>query len=261
MISLSHVSFSYNDSLVIDHLHLTVEKGEMVALLGPNGSGKTTLIKLACGVLPPDNGDIYLNSSRLSKLGRKAVAQQVAVVPQQFFTPFSFTLEEVVLLGRTPFLRAFSDERKVDREIVRRAMEMVGVDGLKGRYFNELSGGERQKAVLAMALAQAPRLLLLDEPTAHLDINYQAEILELVQKLNRQQGLTVMAAMHDLNLAALYFDRLVLLKGGRIFADGRPDEVLTEKTIRDSFSASVQIARDPATGAPHVMIKPKTNSG
>ncbi len=261
MISLSQVSFSYNDSLVIDHVDLAVDKGEMVALLGPNGSGKTTLIKLACGVLPLAKGDIYLNGSRLGKLGRRTVAQQVAVVPQQFFTPFSFTVQEVVLLGRTPFLRAFSDERKVDREIVQRAMELVGVDGLKGRYFNELSGGERQKAVLAMALAQAPRLLLLDEPTAHLDINYQAEILELVQKLNRAQGLTVIAAMHDLNLAALYFERVVLLKDGRIFADGRPDDVLTEETVRDCFSASVQITRDPATGAPHVIIRPGRNSG
>jgi len=261
MISLSHVSFSYNNAPVLTDINLEVATGEMVALLGPNGSGKTTLIKVACGVLRAAQGEVFLNGARLAGLKRRQIAQWVAVVPQQFFTPFAFTLREVVLLGRTPFLKGYSDGGPKDGQAVDQAIAQVGIEDLKERYFNELSGGERQKAVLAMALAQEPGLLLLDEPTAHLDINYQVEILELVRKLNREQGLTVIAAMHDLNMAALYFDRLVLLKGGRVFAEGRPDEVLTEEIVRDSFSASVRITRDPMTGAPHVIVKPKAYSG
>lgn len=260
MINLNQVSFSYNETPVLHHIDLVVEEGEMVALLGPNGSGKTTLIKLASGVLRPNKGEIYLSGSRLNRLKRREVAQQVAVVPQQFFTPFTFTLREVVLLGRTPFLKAFSDERSTDGQVVEQAMELVGIEELKDRYFNELSGGERQKAVLAMALAQEPKLLLLDEPTAHLDINHQVEIIELVRNLNRVDGLTVIGAMHDLNMAALYFDRLILLKDGRIFADGRPDEVLTEDTIREVFSASVQVTQHPSTHTPHIVVIPKEDS-
>lgn len=259
MLKLAHVSFSYDGNSVLKGVDLEVERGEMVALLGPNGSGKTTLLKLACGVLRPNEGEVSLNGSPLPDLKRRYLAQQVAVVPQQFFTPFAFTLREVVLLGRTPFLKAFADERSSDRHVVEKAMALTGVDGLKDRYFNELSGGERQKGVLAMALAQEPGLLLLDEPTAHLDINYQVEISELVQRLNREQGLTVVAAMHDLNLAALYFDRLVLLKEGFIYATGRPEEVLTEETIRETFSASVEVTHHPATNVPHVMVRPRGN--
>ncbi len=260
MINLSQVSFSYNEKPVLHHIDIVVEDGEMVALLGPNGCGKTTLIKLAAGVLRPNKGEIYLNGSRLNSFKRREVAQQVAVVPQQFFIPFAFTLREVVLLGRTPFLKAFSDETSSDGQVVEDAMDLVGIDNLKERYFNELSGGERQKAVLAMALAQEPKLLLLDEPTAHLDINHQVEIIELVQTLNRENRLTVIAAMHDLNIAALYFDRLILLKDGCVFADGRPDEVLTEETIKEVFSASVQVMQHPSTHAPHIIITPKEHS-
>ena len=257
MIRIDQASFSYNDRPVLDRIDLRVEKGQMVALSGPNGSGKTTLIKLACGVLHPNKGEVYLDGANVSQMKRRQVAQQIAVVPQQFFTPFAFTVREVVLLGRTPFLKAFSDERQTDRQAVERAMDQVGIQDLKDRYFNEVSGGERQKAILAMALAQEPQALLLDEPTAHLDINHQVEILEMVRTLNRSHGLTVVGAIHDLNMAALYFDRAILLKDGRVFADGPPSEVLTEETIRDVFSASVHVSRHPLTGAPHIIVTPR----
>lgn len=256
-LSLSHVSFSYIDVPVLHDIDLAIERGEMVALLGPNGSGKTTLIKLLSGVLRPTEGEIHLDGSSLRRLKRREVAQMVAVVPQQFHMPFAFTLREVVLLGRTPFLKAFSNEGEGDYKAVQRSMELIGVTELGQRFFNELSGGERQKGILAMALAQEPKLLLLDEPTAHLDINHQVEILDLVKDLNREQGITVIGAMHDLNLAALYFDRLILLKEGRILADGPPSDVLTEGTIKEVFSASVQVMRHPSMKAPHIVITPK----
>ena len=257
-LDLCHVSFSYTDVPALHHIDLVVEKGEMVALLGPNGSGKTTLIKLASGVLRPAEGDIHLDGSNLRQLKRRQVAQRVAVVPQQFHMPFAFSLREVVLLGRTPFLKAFSNEGERDQQAVNRAMELIGIRDLGQRFFNELSGGERQKGILAMALAQEPKLLLLDEPTAHLDINHQMEILELVKGLNREQGLTVIGAMHDLNLAALYFNRLVLLNEGHIFADGPPSQVLTEENIREVFGAWVQVIQHPRMKTPYIVITPRS---
>jgi iron complex transport system ATP-binding protein len=257
MISLKRVSFSYGNTPVLNHINLLVHEGEMVALLGPNGSGKTTLIKLLSGVLRPTTGEIHLNGSMLNKMKRRQIAQCVAVVPQQFSLPFAFTLQEVVLLGRTPFLSLFSDEGEQDHRVVQQAIERIGIVALKKRFFNELSGGERQKAILAMALAQEPKILLLDEPTAHLDINHQLEILDLVRQLNRKQGVTVIGAMHDLNLAALYFDRLLILNNGSICADGTPEKVLTAETINDVFTTSVQVTQHPSTKLPHIVVVPR----
>jgi iron complex transport system ATP-binding protein len=256
-LQVRQVYFSYLDGLVLHDINLTIEPGEMIGLLGPNGSGKTTLIKLASGILKPDKGEIKMDGSSLSQLNRKTIARSMAVVPQQFYIPFAFTTSEVVMLGRIPFIKAFAGETVADREVVNNALESVGISELSERRFDELSGGERQKVILAMALAQQPKILLLDEPTANLDINHQLETLERVRSLNLQEGLTVIAAMHDLNLASLYFDRLVLLKEGRISADGTPAQVLTEDKIREVFSTSVRVEPHPATGTPHVVVMPK----
>jgi iron complex transport system ATP-binding protein len=185
------------------------------------------------------------------------MAQRVAVVPQQLQMPFAFSVWEMVMLGRTPFVRALSDEGEADRRAVQRALLLTNTEELVNRTFNELSGGERQKVILAMALAQEPKLLLLDEPTVHLDVNHQIEILELIKALNLENGITTIAAMHDLNLAALYFDRLVLLKEGSIFADGSPAEVLTEETIRQVYSAPVLVRQHPSAGVPNITIIPR----
>lgn len=253
---IKDVSFSYLNGFSLRQIDLKIKAGEMVALIGPNGSGKTTLIKLAAGVLNPGQGEILLDGASLKSLSRREVAQRVAVVPQYFHMPFSFTVGEVVMLGRTPFIRALSGETKMDHNLAMRAMELTGIKPFFSRAFNELSGGERQKAILAMALAQEPKLLLLDEPTAHLDINHQVAILGLVKGLNREQEVTVVGAMHDLNLAALYFDRLILLKEGTIFAEGSPSAVLTERTIHDVFGASVRIEQHPLAKVPHIIILP-----
>ena len=259
-LEIRQVSFSYLDGLVLHNIDLSIGAGEIVGLLGPNGSGKTTLIKLASGVLKPGQGEIRLDGSDLSLLRRKAIARSVAVVPQQFHIPFAFSVGEVVMLGRIPFIKALAGETEVDRQAVTTALELVGIGELEQRRFDELSGGERQKVILAMALAQQPKLLLLDEPTVHLDITHQIEILELVRSLNVEQGITVIAAMHDLNLASLYFDRLVLLKEGRVMADGTPAQVLTEDRIREVFSASVMVEPHPVTGVPHIIVTPKGSS-
>jgi len=260
-LSMRKVSFSYMNGFALQAIDLTIGSGEMVSLLGPNGCGKTTLLKLASGVLSPAQGEVLLEEVKLKKLSRKQVAQRIAVVPQHFHIPFAFTVTEVALLGRTPFVSGLSGESKEDRDVTASALELVGIDKLGKRYFNDLSGGEQQKVILAMALAQEPEVLLLDEPTAHLDINHQVEILELARALNRDQGVTIIAAMHDLNLASLFFDRLILLKEGAIFADGSPQEVLTERNIKDIFSASVRVSPHPVTSVPHVVVLPKEAQG
>ena len=262
MISLEihQLSFSYLDGLVLHNINISIRAGEMVGLLGPNGSGKTTLLKLASGILKPNQGEIRLDGSNLSHLRRKTIARSVAVVSQQFHIPFAFTVTEVALLGRLPFVKAFVEESEADRQAVVNALELVGISELAQRRFDELSGGEQQKVILAMALAQQPKLLLLDEPTVHLDITHQVEILELVRSLNMEQGLTVIAAMHDLNLASLYFDRLILLKEGRVSADGTPAQVLTEDRISEVFSASVRVEPHPIASVPHIVVMPREDA-
>lgn len=262
MVSLQvqRVSFSYLNGLALRDISLSIEAGEMVGVLGPNGSGKTTLLKLVSGILRPERGEIRLDGSDLRQLSRKSIARSVAVVPQQFHIPFAFTVDEVVTLGRLPFVRALRGETAADKRAVATALGLVGVGHLAERRFDELSGGERQKVILAMALAQQPKLLLLDEPIVHLDICHQVEILELVRRLNIEEGLTVIAAMHDLNLASLFFDRLILLKEGQVSAEGTPAEVLTEDKVREVFSASVRVEPHPATGVPHIVVMPRESS-
>ena len=257
---VSDASFSYTGGFALNHINLFVPNGQMVGLLGPNGSGKTTLLKLATGVLVPSEGDVRIGEMSLKKLLRREVARRIAVVPQELNIPFAYTVEEVVMLGRTPFLQGLAVESKRDHQIVSRVLELTGMAGFRGRYFNELSGGERQKIVLAMALAQEPVILLLDEPTSHLDISHQIEILELLRKFNREKKVTIVAAMHDLNLAALYFERLVLLGRGLVFADGSPDEVITAEIIQKVFSAKVEIARHPKTSVPQIVLLPDNPS-
>lgn len=259
-LQIRQVSFSYHNGFVLQDINLAVAAGEMIALLGANGSGKTTLIKLASGILKPKQGEIRLGGANLSQLNRKSVARSVAAVPQQFHIPFAFTTSEVVTLGRIPFIKTLAGETPADKRAVTTAMELAGISQFAQRRFDELSGGERQKVILAMALAQEPKLLLLDEPTVHLDISHQVETLELLRNLNQERKLTVIAAMHELNLAALYFDRLVLLKEGRILADGTPSQVLTEHGIREVFSASVKVESHPVTGVPHIVMIPKRNA-
>jgi iron complex transport system ATP-binding protein len=258
-IEISGVSFAYTDGQVLHDINLTIRAGEMVGLLGPNGSGKTTLIKLASGILRPGQGEISIDGADLGRLKRKMVARSVAVMPQQFHIPFAFNVGEVVMLGRIPFIRALAGETAVDRKAVDRALEIVGSATLEHRRFDELSGGERQKVILAMVLAQQPQLLLLDEPTVHLDITHQVEILELVRKLNREQGITVVAAMHDLNMASLYFNRLVLLKEGSIAVDGTPMEVITEGVLRRVYGLTARVEPHPESGAPQVIVMPSTS--
>jgi len=250
------ITFGYNRQPLLYDVHFQVGAGEMVGLLGPNGSGKTTLLRLISGVLRPQQGTVVLNGRDARAWGRREMARRVAVVPQEMHVPFAFSVEELVSLGRTPYQRLLGSSTKEDQRIVHNAMQAADIEQLAGRIFNELSGGERQRVIVAMALAQRPALLLLDEPTSHLDIKYQIELLELVQRLNRETGVTVIAAMHDLNLAARYFPRLVLFQRG-IVADATPAEVLEPHLLRRVYGINVQVGI--LRGAEHISILPPGN--
>jgi iron complex transport system ATP-binding protein len=240
LLQIENLAFGYTEHMLLYDIQMQVQRGEMVGLLGPNGSGKTTLLRLVSGILRPRQGRIILEGRELAHWGRRGTARRVAVVPQELQVPFAFTVEQMVALGRTPFINLWGGRSRQDHEIVREAMQLAEVDTLAERVFHELSGGERQRVTLAMALAQQPHLLLLDEPTSHLDIKYQIETLELVRRLNRETGVTVIAAMHDLNLAARYFPRLLLFQRG-IVADGSPAEVLEPRLLQRVYGVTVQV--------------------
>src|SRR6266480_1820843 len=253
LLDVDGLTFGYAKQPLLYAVHLQVRAGEMLGLLGPNGSGKTTLLRLISGVLRPQQGKIFLEGRDLQQWGRRGAARRIAVVPQELHMPFAFTVEDMVGLGRTPFVNFLGSQTKHDQSIVQEAMQAAGIDTLAPRFFNELSGGERQRVIIAMALAQEPRLLLLDEPTSHLDIKYQVETLELVQRLNRERGVTVIAAMHDLNLAARYFPRLLLFQRG-IVADAGPAEVLEPHLLKRVYGIDVQVGI--LRGAEHISVLP-----
>jgi iron complex transport system ATP-binding protein len=257
LLQVQNITFGYSNQPLLYEVSLDVCAGEMVGLLGPNGSGKTTLLRLLSGVLQPQHGHVLLEGRDLRDWGRRGAAQRIAVVPQELHMPFAFTVEHIVSLGRTPFVRGFFGTRtRDDSVIVQDALEAAGITSLAGRIFNELSGGERQRVMIAMALAQQPTALLLDEPTSHLDIKYQIETLELVQRLNQQRGMTVIAAMHDLNLAARYFPRLLLFQRG-VVADAGPAEVLEPGLLRRVYGVNVQVGI--LSGAAHLSILPPSD--
>lgn len=252
LIRVDDVRFSYSDHPVLSGVSLSIHSGERVAILGANGAGKTTFLKLLSGTLAPTAGSILMEEREIHRCPRAEVARRIAVVPQEFVVPFAFTTGELVELGRTPHLRPMRGLRSEDRLAVRRAMQLTDMAPLAGRVFNELSGGERQRAVLAMALAQEPEILLLDEPTQQLDITRQAEILDLVSDLNVRKNLTVVAAMHDLNLAGRYFERLVVLHRGTVLEDGTPQVVLRPEVLASAYGGPVEVLKSLGGGAPVV---------
>jgi iron complex transport system ATP-binding protein len=248
------VTFGYERRPLLYDLSLRIDAGEMVGLLGPNGSGKTTLLRLLSGVLQPQEGEVLLEGRDVRHWGRRDLAQRIAVVPQELHMPFAFTVEHMVSLGRMPFVRPFLGSlNRNDQLVVRDAMEATGVAALAERVFNELSGGERQRVMIAMALAQEPVALLLDEPTSHLDIKYQVETLELIQGLNRERDVTVIASMHDLNLAARYFPRLILFQRA-VVADAGPAQVLEPGLLSRVYGVNVQVGI--MRGAAHLSVLP-----
>jgi iron complex transport system ATP-binding protein len=245
VIELRDVTVEYRGRAVVRGVDLDIAAGERVALIGPNGAGKSTLLRVLTGLVKPAAGRASLDGIPIDQLDRGAIARRLAVVPQQATLPFATRVEEVVALGRLPHEDPFRGARPADRAAIAAAIERVGVGHLLGRDARELSLGERQLVLLALAVAQAAPVLVLDEPTVHLDLRHQVGTMELLVDLNMRDGTTILAVLHDLGLAAIFFPRLVLIDAGRIVADGSSAEVLTPDRIRDVFGVDPSIVRLP----------------
>jgi iron complex transport system ATP-binding protein len=251
-LTITNLSAGYHGRRVLDKVSLEVKAGEVVALVGPNGVGKSTLVRAVSGVVAVSDGSVRLDNLDVLRLDPTQRARLIAVVPQTVKLPEAFTVAEIVLMGRTPHLPLWGGEGKRDHEIAWRAMRLTAVEHLAERRTDELSGGERQRAVIARALAQEPRVLLLDEPTAHLDLKHQMAVLELARELASVRGLAVLATLHDLNQAALYADRVALLSEGRLLATGRPSEVFAAERLGAAFGVPVAVSTHPVHGTPLV---------
>ncbi|HEX7222699.1 MAG TPA: ABC transporter ATP-binding protein [Candidatus Limnocylindrales bacterium] len=249
VVELRDVTVEYGRRVVLRGVSLEIAAGERVALIGPNGAGKSTLLRAVTGVVRPAAGSVSLAGTPIEHLDRGTIARRLAVVPQQATLPFATRVEDVVALGRLPHEEPLRGSRPADRAAVAAAIERVGVGHLLGRDARELSLGERQLVLLALAVAQSAPVLVLDEPTVHLDLRHQVGTMELLGDLNERDGTTIVAVLHDLGLASLFFPRLVLIDGGRIVADGAPHEVLTPDRIREVFGVDPAIVRLPQ-GAP-----------
>jgi iron complex transport system ATP-binding protein len=254
-LSLADVGFSYVAGFpTVQDVTFGVKRGEFLTIVGPNGSGKSTLLKLCSKTISPHQGKIFLVGRDLQKYSRGEIARTLAVVSQEHFLQFPFTVSEVVLMGRAPYGRGSMFERDEDRAVAAAMMRKTDIEHLADKPVTDLSGGERQRAFIARALAQQPKIILLDEPNAHLDIAHQVDVFGLMKHMNGEEGTTVVAVSHDLNLAASYSDRIAMLMCGTLVAIGAPEEVLTPDRIAEVFQTHVLVDRHPVSDRPRVTL-------
>ncbi len=254
MLEAVALTVGYDGEAVLREVSVGAARGQFLGVVGRNGSGKSTLVRALSRVLRPSQGRVLLDGIDVYEMGARELARRLAVVPQDNRVHFDFSVREVVLMGRAPHLSRLGIERPRDYAIAAECMELTHTTGFADRAITSLSGGERQRCAIARALAQQPDVLLLDEPTAHLDINHQIEILDLARRLTGERGLATVVVLHDLNLASQYCDRLVLLAEGRVRAEGRAQEVVTEERIRAAYGTDVQVRLHPTTGRPYVTL-------
>jgi|SRR5690625_95739 len=253
-LQVEDLSFSYDEQHIIKNIHLNVAKGEFVGIIGPNGSGKSTILKNLYRALKPDHGTVLLDRENLYKMNTRAAAKTIGVVGQENSVPFDFKVEEIVAMGRSPHKKLFDGDTATDREIIIDALRQTGIEHMAKRNYLQLSGGEKQRVIIARVLAQQTDFLLLDEPTNHLDIRYQLQMFDLIKGL----GITVLSAIHDLNIAALYCDRIYALKEGHLFKAGTPEEILTPAVIQDVYGVEVDVIVHPITNKLSITYLPKS---
>jgi len=259
-LSIDKLSFKYHKKTILKDISFSTQAGEFVSIIGPNGSGKTTLIKIISKINKPEKGVIYVNGEDIQKLSNRQLARHTAVVMQSS-EPAAMSVEAYVLLGRLPFFKKYQFFETVkDIDLAHKYMALTGILGLKEALMNQISGGERQLAAIARALTQEPKLLILDEPTSHLDITHQVQILELITSLKKELNLTILIVLHDLNLAAEFSDRLVLLNGqnGKIYQTGTCEQVLTEESIQNVYHAKIRIQKNPVSKKPCIFLVTQT---
>jgi len=251
-ISVSNLSFSYNENLTLKNLSFEIEKNSFVSILGPNGAGKSTLVNLISKVMPIKAGEIVIEGKNIRDLNHIEIAKKVAVVPQYTSLGFNFSVYEIILMGRYPYLSRFKGEKQEDYRIVNEVMELTRTDIFKDRKYNELSGGERQRVIIAQTLVQDSPIIILDEPTSHLDINFQIEFMELFYSLYKKKGKTIIGIFHDINLAIQYSEKIMLLKEGNIYCYGDVKDVINRTNIMSVFKSDVYIGKNPFTGKLYV---------
>lgn len=259
MLKTDNIKFSYDQEKILKGIDLEVEIGSFIGIIGPNASGKSTLLKNLSKTLKADSGLVYLDKKLLNDYSASELAKKMAVVPQNTEVSFNFSVYDIIMMGRHPYQKRWSRLADQDVKIVKEVMELTDTLKLKNKIINELSGGEQQRVIIARALAQKPDILLLDEPTSSLDINYQGEIYDLLSYLNQELNLTIITVSHDLNLTAQYCQKLILLKAGNIYAAGPAEKVLTEKNIKAVYNAEVLIKRNPLSEKPFITLIPDSN--
>jgi len=245
ILNIQNVDFSYRKNIpVLSDISFPIERGDFLVLLGPNGSGKTTLMGIMSGVLSPDSGIVFLNGNPIGKIKRREIARKISYLPQNISIDFPFTVRQIVLMGRFAYMKGLGIECQDDIEASDRAMELTGVLRLAERMIHQLSGGELRRVFLAQAIAAEPEIMMLDEPISSLDIKYKVQILDLLDYLNRERGITIIATLHDLNMASQYAGRLLLLKEGKVAALGKASEILTPEQIKKIYDVDVDIINE-----------------
>lgn len=246
-LKVKDLKFGYEEKIVLDKVSFKIEKGKFVSIIGPNGSGKSTLLKTLNNIYHPWEGKVYIDGNDINNFKKKELAKKIALVPQDTNIDYEFTVEEIVFMGRHPHKGRFQKEDKDDYEIIEEALEMTNTKHLRDRMITEISGGERQRVIIAKALAQNPSIILLDEPTSHLDINHQIETLNLLKKLNRHKGTTIILVIHDINLGVRYSDEIIMLNGNKILSIGSPEKVITKENIELAYNIEVAIDKNKHT--------------
>jgi iron complex transport system ATP-binding protein len=249
-IATENLAVAYDENLVVDDLDMQIPQGKITAIIGPNGCGKSTVLKAVGRILKPKNGLVYLNGDDIRNLSTKEVAQKMAILPQSPQAPAGLTVGELVAYGRFPHQRGFGKLKPDDKKIIQWALEVTKLVEFETTAVDNLSGGQRQRVWIAMALAQQTDLILLDEPTTYLDLAYQLEVLELLYRLNREQGCTIIMVLHDLNLAARFSDYIIAIRCGDIIRHGTPEEVMTTEVLKETFHIDAEIVKEPRTGRP-----------
>jgi len=259
-IAARNIAYAYGERLVLKRISFSVAARQFFIVIGPNGSGKSTLLRVLAGLLRPVAGRVELNGRSLSRYSRRQIARKVAYVPQSTVLSFPFTVQQVVLMGRAPHLGWPAIEGKADWQTAREAMAFTRTDHLAARRISEISGGEQQRVFLARALCQTPQILLLDEPTATLDLRHQLQIMDLLEHLIRERGLTVIMVSHDLNLAAMYAQRLLLMAAGTIAHIGTPESVLVQEQLEAVYRCPLLVSKSPAGAYPQIHLLPQRHA-
>lgn len=253
------IYFKYSDQWVIEDISFNICEGEFFGIIGPNGSGKSSLLKLISKIHTPQSGRIYLRGTDIKSVGREELSRTVSYIPQESSFLFPYTVAETVSMGRFPHLKGKFFEDSHDKRVVAEAMTWVGVDSLRDRAITDISGGEKQRTIIARGLAQEPDILIMDEPTTSLDIGHQMDIFNLLSRLNVERKMTIITSLHDLNLGSQYCDKLMLINKGRISAIGTPLEVITEENIRNVYGCNAIVDKNPESGTPRVSLIPMNN--